>query len=56
MIDMVDYQKMYKIMFRAAGQAINILIEAQRECEELYISAPESRLTLLDQTPDEDEE
>ena len=28
-------------MVRASERAINILIEAQRECEELYLSGPE---------------
>ena len=45
---MVDYKKMYLTMFNATEDAINALesvrqalIQAQRECEELYISAPE---------------
>ncbi|MCI9506995.1 MAG: hypothetical protein HFF62_10490 [Oscillospiraceae bacterium] len=45
---MVDYKKMYLTMFNAAEDAINALenvrqalINAQRDCEELYISAPE---------------
>jgi hypothetical protein len=35
---MPDYQEMYLKMLKASEQAINILIEAQQECEELYIS------------------
>ena len=45
---MVDYKKMYLTMFNATEDAINTmenvtqaLIQAQRECEELYISASE---------------
>ena len=45
---MVDYKKMYLTLFNATEDAINALenvrqalINAQRECEELYISAPE---------------
>ncbi len=45
---MADYKKMYLTMFNAAEDAINALenvrqalINAQRDCEELYISAPE---------------
>ena len=45
---MVDYKKMYLTMFNATEDAINALenvrqalINAQQECEELYISAPE---------------
>ena len=36
---MRDYQKMYLALFKASEEAINLLIEAQRECEELYMSA-----------------
>ena len=45
---MADYKKMYLTLFNATEDAINTmenvrqsLIQAQRECEELYISAPE---------------
>ncbi len=38
---MPDYKEMYLKMFRASEQAINILLAAQRECEERYISSPE---------------
>ena len=45
---MVDYKKMYLTMFNATEEAINALenvrqalIQAQQDCEELYISAPE---------------
>ncbi|MCI9506774.1 MAG: hypothetical protein HFF62_09325 [Oscillospiraceae bacterium] len=44
---MVDYKKMYLTLFNATEDAINTmenvrqaLIQAQRECEELYVSAP----------------
>ena len=44
---MADYKKMYLTLFNATEDAINTmenvtqaLIQAQRECEELYISAP----------------
>ena len=33
-----DYKEVYLKMIRASEKAINILIEAQRECEEMYIS------------------
>lgn len=55
---MPDYKKMYLTLFRATEQAINTLIEAQRECEELYISEPEAELrviSLLDRAEDEKE-
>lgn len=44
---MPNYQEMYFRLFRAAEQAINILIEAQQDCEEMYISSPEPQLTEL---------
>lgn len=36
-----DYEKMYKLMVNAAEDAIRILVEAQRSCEEMYIKAGE---------------
>ena len=44
---MPDYKEMYQRMVRASEAAINILIEAQRECEELYINAPEPQISVL---------
>lgn len=44
---MPDYKKMYLTLFRATEQAINTLIQAQQECEELYISEPETKLKIL---------
>ncbi len=41
MITDADYKQMYLIMFRASEEAISLLIQAQRECEELYLSASE---------------
>lgn len=38
---MPDYKEMYLKMMRASERAINILVEAQRECEELYLSGTE---------------
>ena len=35
---MPDYKEMYLKMVRASERAINILIEAQQECEEMYLS------------------
>ena len=39
---MVDYKKLYLKLFAATEDAINLLIKAQQECEELYINAEES--------------
>ena len=33
---MIDYKDLYLRMFRATEKAINIMMEAQRECEEMY--------------------
>ncbi len=38
---MTDYKKMYRELFTATTKAIEILIEAQQKCEEIYISAEE---------------
>ena len=44
---MPDYKEMYLTLFRASEEAINLLIAAQRTCEELYISQSEPKLTVL---------
>lgn len=44
---MPDYKEMYLTLFRATERAISTLIEAQRECEELYISEPEMELRVI---------
>ena len=41
MSDCKEYKEMYLKMFRASEEAVNILIAAQRECEEMYISEEE---------------
>ena len=44
---MPDYREMYLKMVRASEEAIRILIKAQQECEELYLSAGETNITVL---------
>lgn len=39
---MPDYKEMYLTMVRASEEAINLLIAAQKQCEELYLSAEEA--------------
>ncbi len=39
---MPDYQEMYFKLFRATERAINVLIAAQQECEELYLADGET--------------
>ena len=48
----VNYKEMYMKMMRASEAAINILIEAQRECEEMYLEATEP---ILDAIREEEE-
>ena len=44
---MPDYKEMYQKMFLASEAAINILIQAQRECEEIYINSPEPKIGIF---------
>lgn len=50
-----DYKKMYLALFKASEDAINLLVAAQRECEELYMASEEPKIALLpaenDKTP-----
>lgn len=45
---MSDYKEMYLTMMRETERAINILIDAQRQCEELYIRSPEPDIRVID--------
>ena len=36
---MPDYKEMYLNLFRASEEALDILIAAQRKCEEMYLAA-----------------
>ena len=38
---------MYLKLFRATEEAVNLLIDAQQTCEELFISVPEPELKVL---------
>lgn len=38
---MIDYKDMYFKMLQASETAIQILIKAQQECEEIYTSSPQ---------------
>lgn len=55
---MPDYKEMYLIMMRATEKATRILIEAQQQCEELYLSETASDLPVsenpLTQLPQSD--
>ena len=53
---MPDYREMYGILFRATEQAINLLIAAQRRCEELFLDAEEPVIRLAEPPSREDGE
>ena len=40
---MTDYKEMYLKMMRASEEAIRILVQAQQECEEMYLQAEEEK-------------
>lgn len=44
---MPDYKKMYLALFKASEEAVNLLITAQRECEELYMASEAPKIILL---------
>ena len=44
---MPDYKEMYLTLMRATEKAIRTLIEAQQQCEELYLDAEDTNLTVL---------
>ena len=39
---MPDYKEMYLTLMRAVEGALNLLIDAQRKCEQMYIEDKES--------------
>lgn len=45
---MPDYLAMYRQLFQAQTQAIEILQQAQLATEEMYINAPEPEIRVLD--------
>lgn len=53
---MADYKEMYLSLFRATEKAVKILISAQRECEERYLSSSESEVKMLftEEKPEEE--
>lgn len=44
---MPDWKEMYLALFRETEKAINILVDAQQHCEEMYINSPEPEISLL---------
>lgn len=52
---MPDYKEMYLKLFRATEAAISSLINAQRECEALYLDGDEPNITVFPRTSAADE-
>lgn len=50
---MPDYKMMYNTLFRVTEQAINLLIAAQRTCEEYYMeqSEQEPKIRIIRSLP-----
>ena len=53
---MADYAEMYRVLFRAMTKVIDIMQEAQRATEEMYISVDDTIITLLPLTGGGDNE
>ena len=49
---MPDYKEMYLHLMRETEKATRILIKAQQDCEEMYLSAAEPELTVLELFPE----
>ena len=49
---MPDYKTMYLTLFKASEDAVNLLIAAQRKCEELYIASEEPNIVVLSEEDD----
>ena len=52
---MPDYKEMYFKLFRATEKAMEILIDAQRECEEMYINASKPEIVVFSTLESDDE-
>lgn len=49
---MPDYAKMYRHLFNSQTDAVKILQKAQQETEEMYMSAPDTKIKLLPEDGD----
>ncbi len=52
---MPDYAAMYHRLFRSQTQAIELLQKAQQDTEEMYISSPDTVLSLIPKKEQPDE-
>jgi len=53
---MPDYSAMYKRLFNAQVDAIRILQTAHQDTEERYVSSPDPKIRLLDNSHPKDSE
>ena len=51
-----NYKEMYLKLFRATEKAIDLLISAQQECEELYLSGTGQELRIIPSGMEEDQD
>lgn len=51
-----DYKERYLTMVREVERGINILIKAQRKCEELYLNSANPNIKLLNLEKEQQEE
>lgn len=49
---MPDYKEMYFHLMHETTQAINLLVKAQQDCEDMLLNAPETPVVLLNPTGD----
>ena len=52
---MADYKEMYLTLMRETEKAIGLLVDAQRKCEELYISTADKGPAVLVPSRQEEE-
>lgn len=52
---MPDYKEMYFHLMHETAKAIKILKKAHLDCEEMFLSAPETPIILLDLTGEKGE-
>ena len=45
---MADYKQMYRVLFGSITEAIEILQEAQRQCEEMYMAGDPPPVSLVE--------
>lgn len=53
---MADYKEMYIHLMHETNQAIELLIKAQRDCEDMLLNAPETPFVPLDPVEDKGED